>query len=135
MARFYAMLYCFENGVRNLIQDRLQEISGNEWWEKKIPESIKRTATKKQTKATSQPWLEGEKSNLLSFVGFGDLADIIGHNWDDFQHLIPTQHWLKQRMIELEEARNFVAHNRLLQEEEFTRLETYIADWIKQVGS
>ena len=72
--------------------------------------------------------------DLLSFVDFGDLADIITNAWEDFQDLVPSQQWLRQRFEELEQARNFMAHNRLLLPGEFQRIEMYIADWNRQVG-
>jgi len=39
---------------------------------------------------------------------FGGLSDIIIQNWHLFTDLIPSQHWLKQRMDELEQARHYV---------------------------
>jgi hypothetical protein len=50
--------------------------------------------------------------------------------------IIPTatQHWLKQRMEELEKARNFIAHNRMLLPSEFQRIYMYIADWNRVIG-
>jgi hypothetical protein len=62
------------------------------------------------------------------------LSDIIIQNWDLFTDLIPSQHWLTQRMDELEQARHYVAHNRLLADTEFRRIESYIGDWLRQVG-
>jgi hypothetical protein len=41
---------------------------------------------------------------------------------------------LKQRFDELERARNFIAHNRMLSAAEFARLEMYVGDWNRQVG-
>ncbi len=58
----------------------------------------------------------------------------MSNNWSNFEDLIPTQHWLKQRFDEMEKVRNFIAHNRYLLENEFERIEMYIADWSKQVG-
>jgi hypothetical protein len=60
--------------------------------------------------------------------GFEGLSDIIINNWSEFQDLIPSQHWLKQRLDELERARNFVAHHRMLSEPEFARLEMYVTE-------
>lgn len=79
-------------------------------------------------------WLEGAPSSLLHFVDFGHLSDIIVQNWKYFEDLIPSQHWLKQRFDELEKARNFIAHNRYLLDNEFERIDMYVADWNKQVG-
>jgi hypothetical protein len=60
--------------------------------------------------AQKESWLEGEKKDVMSFLEFGHLGDIITNNWIDFEDLIPSQHWLKQRLEELEKARNFIAH-------------------------
>ncbi|WLB14269.1 Swt1 family HEPN domain-containing protein [Bradyrhizobium elkanii] len=79
-------------------------------------------------------WLEGEKADLLGFADFGQLAQIIIAKWDHFKDVVPTQHWLKQRMDEMEKARNFIAHNRMLLPSEFQRLYMYIADWNRAIG-
>jgi len=134
MARLYALGYCFENSVRGLITERLQEHHGTDWWDSKAPRRIKEFAESRQKDAQDNSWLEGEKKDLLGFVEFGHLSDIIIANWDDFSDLVPSQHWIKQRFDELEKARNFVAHNRILLPGEFQRIEMYINDWNRMVG-
>ncbi len=133
MARLYAVLFCFENEVRDLIRERLTEKIGDEWW-LSIPKKVKDLAESRQNQAMKDSWLDGEKRDPLSFCDFGCLADIIVAHWEQFEDIIPTQHWLKQRMDELEKARNFVAHNRKLLPSEFERIYMYIADWNKVVG-
>lgn len=134
MARIYALVNCFENSVRDLIKARLKEKYDADWWEKGVPKSTKEFAQKRQEDAQNNSWLEGDNTELLEFTQFGHLSDIIAQNWTDFTDLIPTQHWLKQRFEELEKARNYIAHNRLLLPSEFRRIEQYINDWDKQVG-
>ena len=134
MSRLYALVYCFENSVRSLIKERLEEKHGSNWWEEKVNKSIREFAQKRKEDAEKNSWLDGYKKELLSFVEFGQLADIIISRWEDFSDLIPTQHWLKQRMEELEKARNFIAHNRFLSPTEFQRIEMYISDWNRVVG-
>ena len=134
MMRLYALIYCFENSVRNLLSERLQEKHGAGWWDKMVANNIKKNAESRQKDAKENSWLEGEKQEVLGFVNFGQLADIITANWDDFSDLIPSQHWLKQRFNELEKTRNFIAHNRVLQPTEFQRVEMYVADWNRLVG-
>ena len=51
-----------------------------------------------------------------------------------FKDIIPSQHWLKQRMDEMEKSRNFIAHNRMLLPSEFQRLYMYVADWNRVIG-
>lgn len=134
MARIYALVYCFENAVRGLIAERLAERHGASWWDTKAPSKIREYADSRQKEAHEQSWLEGQKHDPLGFVQFGHLADIIVANWEDFSDLVPTQHWLKQRFDELEKARNFIAHNRLLLPSEFQRIEMYVNDWNRMVG-
>lgn len=132
MARLYALLYCFENEVRALIRDTLEEKEGPSWWDA-LPNKIKSHAESRQAAAVKDSWLEGQKRDLLGFVDFGMLASIITERWEHFS-IIPSQHWLKQRMDELEKARNFIAHNRMLLPGEFQRIYMYIADWNRVIG-
>ncbi|CEJ89120.1 conserved hypothetical protein [Hyphomicrobium sp. GJ21] len=135
MTRLYALIYCFENSVRQLIAQRLSERRGADWWATDaVPNKVRSVSDSRRAAATSNSWLEGEKSDPLQFVEFGQLADIVISNWDEFSDLVPTQHWLKQRMDELEQARNYIAHNRLLMPGEFRRLESHVTDWLRQVG-
>jgi hypothetical protein len=57
----------------------------------------------------------------LGFVDFGQLSSIIVEKWSFFGDIVPSQHWLKQRMDELEKMRNFIALNRMLLPNEFQR--------------
>ena len=133
MARLYAVLFCFENEIRDFIREALEEKEGSDW-QNKLPSGIKQFAEGRRDSALKDSWLEGEKADLLGFVDFGHLAQIIIAKWEHFNDIVPTQHWLKQRMDELEKARNFVAHNRMLLPSEFQRLYMYIADWNRVIG-
>jgi Swt1-like HEPN len=133
MGRLYATIYCFENSVRDLITSRLSE-KDTDWWNVCIPQRIRTTAESRLKDALDNSWLEGVTQNPLGFVDFGGLGDIVVNNWSEFEDLIPSQHWLKQRFEELERARNFIAHNRMLSQDEFARLEMYVRDWNRQVG-
>ena len=132
MARLYAVLYCFENEVRDFVRETLREKVGEDWLAK-IPSNIREHAEGRQAGAAKDSWLEGEKTDLLGFIEFGHLAQIIIDKWEHFQ-VIPSQHWLKQRMDEMEKVRHFIAHNRMLLPSEFQRLYMYIADWNRVVG-
>lgn len=135
MARLYAVLHAFENEVRSLIRDTLDEQLKANWWDTQaVPNSIRKMAESRQKTAEKNSWLEGAKGDRLEFVDFGDLGAIILQNWDYFKVLMPSQDWIKQRMTELEKARNFIAHNRMLLPSEFQRIYMYISDWNKVIG-
>jgi hypothetical protein len=133
MARLVAVLHCFENEIRDFIRDTLEEKEGLDW-ETKLPPKIKTHAENRRDTALKDSWLEGEKTDLLGFADFGQLAQIIVDKWEHFKDIVPSQHWLKQRMDELEKARNFIAHNRMLLPSEFQRMYMYIADWNRVIG-
>jgi len=133
MARLYAVLFSFENHVREFIRETLSENEGVDWMDK-LPVKIKQYAEKRLEIAQKDSWLEGEKTDLLGFLDFGHLAQVILNKWVHFESIIPSQHWLKQRMDELEKSRNFIAHNRMLLPSEFQRMYMYIADWNRVVG-
>ncbi|WP_164749916.1 Swt1 family HEPN domain-containing protein [Nitratireductor alexandrii] len=135
MARLYAVLHAFENEVRSLIRDTLEEKLEPNWWETSaVPTNVKKMAESRQKTAEKDSWLEGAKGDRLEFVDFGDLSAIILQNWEHFKPLMPSQDWIKQRMTELEKARNFIAHNRMLLPSEFQRIYMYISDWNKVIG-
>lgn len=133
MARLYAIIHCFENEIRDLIRETLTENEGLSWWDS-LPKKMKDHAESRQKAALKDSWLEGEKSDLLGFIDFGMLASIMIEKWTYFSNLIPTQHWLNQRMDELEKARHFIAHNRMLLPSEFQRIYMYISDWNRVMG-
>jgi len=134
MARLYSVLFCFENSVRDLIRDTLQEKFKDKWWDDGVSEGIRKFCLTRQETALKDTWLEGSKDDPLSFADFSALSQIIVNKWELFEDIIPTQHWLKQRMDELEKARSFIAHNRMLLPSEFQRIYMYIADWNRVVG-
>lgn len=132
MARLYAVLFCFENELRDFVRDTLREKVGADWLDK-IPKKIRDHGESRRAAALKDSWLEGEKTDLLGFIEFGHLAQIMIDQWEHFQ-VIPSQHWLQQRMDEMEKVRHFIAHNRMLLPSEFQRLYMYIADWNRVIG-
>jgi hypothetical protein len=133
MSRLYALLFCFENEIRDFIRERLEENEGADWLSK-LPTKILQHAESRRNTALKDSWLEGQKTDILGFADFGQLGQIIIAKWDYFKDIIPSQHWLSQRMDEIEKSRNFIAHNRLLLPSEFARLYMYISDWNRVIG-
>ena len=133
MSRLYSLIFCFENELRDFVRQALEEHEGLDWQDK-LPPTIQKQAKARKEAALKDSWLEGEKSDLLGFADFGHLAQIIIDKWEFFKDVIPSQHWLKQRMDELEKVRNFIAHNRILLDSEFQRTYMYISDWNRVIG-
>lgn len=134
MAGLYALLYCFENSVRDLVAQRLNDEVGENWWTEKVAPNIQKSAQAVNDKAVGNAWLDGAKGRMIDFTTFGQLVKIIIDNWTHFEYLIPSQAWLNQKMNEMEDVRNFLAHSRMLSNREFDRMVLYIEDWNRQIG-
>lgn len=67
MARLYALLHCFENEVRSLIRETLEEKEGADWIDK-LPQKTKQFAANRQNDSFDDSWLEGKKQTCLDLL-------------------------------------------------------------------
>ncbi len=133
MAYVYGIFYCFENLVRELVSQRLEERRGVNWWDSCVPDAVKKRVEQKKADTEKNKWHEAVYRRNVDLTLFGDLASIIVKEWQEFDDLFPNQHWVKQRLDELERSRNVIAHANLLPEVEIERIERYLEDWLRQV--
>lgn len=134
MQRTYRILYVLENVVRALINTRLSDKFGADWFDKKASVPMKRKLEDRQEKEKRNQWHTGRNKEPLYYMDFSDLSKLIVNNWSEFDDLLPNQSWVNSRLDEAEKSRNLIAHTNLLPSEEATRLEMYLRDWIKQIG-
>lgn len=133
MAYVYSLYYCFENLVRELVAQRLEERRGPNWWANCVPENVRKRVDQKRSDAEKNQWHQAVYESNVDLTLFGDLAAIIVKEWAEFDDLFPSQLWVKQRLDELERSRNVIAHANLLPEPEIKRIEQYLEDWVRQV--
>lgn len=134
MASVYAIFYCLENSVRELISDRLSERYGAGWWDIKVSPKIKTAAEGLKQKEEKNKYHVARSSHMIGYTLFGNLAQIIISDWEDFSDLFPDQHWVSSRLNDLELSRNVIMHTSTLPEIEVERIESIARDWIRQVG-
>lgn len=77
MSRIYALLHCFENAVRELVKERLEQALGPNWWVTGVSETIRKHAESRKQDAVKHSWLQGERAELLSFIEFGHLGCVV----------------------------------------------------------
>jgi len=133
MAYVYSLFYCFENLVRELVAQRLEERKGTDWWNACVPENVRKRVEQKRADTQKNKWHQAVYQSNIDLTLFGDLASIIVKEWTEFDDLFPSQPWVKQRLDELERSRNVIAHANLLPEPEIERIEQYLEDWLRQV--
>lgn len=132
MAYVYGLIYCFENAVRDLTAQRLEERKGAQWWDA-IPDKVRKYVEDRQKEAEENKWHETTVEANIDYTLFGQLASIFKTLWQDFDDLFPSQQWIVQRLEELERSRNVVMHGNILPPSEIERIERYLTDWLKQV--
>jgi hypothetical protein len=133
MTYAYCLFYCFENTVRELVAQRLEERKGLNWWTDAVPANVQKRVQGKKEEIENNKWHQAVIGADINHTLFGDLASIIVSQWQEFEELFPNQEWVKVRLNELERSRNIIAHGNLLPEPEIERLEQYLGDWLRQV--
>ena len=132
MTYVYGLFYCFENIVRELVSQRLEERQGANWW-LSVPDKVRKRVESKRQDSARNKWHQATVVSNIDHTLFGDLASIVAAGWQEFEDLFPSQNWVKQRLDELERSRNIIAHGNLLSDSEIERIEQYLDDWLRQV--
>ena len=130
----FQTLFVLENLVRSLIDERLKDKHGVNWFDSKATTSMKSKLKNRKEEEVKHQWHTGRNKEPLFYMDFGDLAKLIISNWAEFEDLVPSQSWVTSRLEEAERSRNVIAHTNVLSSEESSRLELYLRDWIKQIG-
>lgn len=130
MAEFYQLFYMLENEIRQFVQGVLYETYENEWWAKHVPEAV-RTYAKSNKDRESKEGLPPRSVNLIDYITFGHLGEIIKSNWDIFAGIYPNCEIerLEKVIARLNIARGPIAHCGYLPEDEVVRLKLAIRDW------
>ncbi len=134
MQRCYRLLFILENLVRQFVQDVLEEKDGTDWFNKRANNDVKKKVAGRKSQEEKNQWHSGRNTHPINYIDFGDLALLIQTHWAEFKDLIPTQAWAVSRLNDAERSRNVIAHTNVLSDEEVTRLEMTLNDWIKQIG-
>jgi len=135
MARVYELLFCFENSVRELIEDRLKEkFDVATWWQEGVPEDIRNSAEALKEKERQTPWHGPRGGTLLAFVDFPVLGRIITAGWAHFEDLLGSPDWVRNLFDEMNQSRRAVAHTGVLSQHDIERMELRVRDWLRAVG-
>lgn len=130
MADFYVLYYSLENTLRKLIEERLKEKYGPNWWEDKIPQDVREMAAT-YIKKEKDTLLSSRTENPLVYIYFGDLIKIFEANWEDFSDTIRSKKVMGQILSQFNQLRDVIAHSCELSEDDITRFKLLIKDWLR----
>lgn len=133
MQRCFRLLFVMENVVREFVQEVLEEIDKDDWFEKRASAAMKKKVEDRRATEARNQWHTGRNPQPIFYLDFGDLALLIQNHWNEFKDLLPTQSWAVSRLQDAERSRNVIAHTNVLSDEEVVRLEMHVRDWIRQV--
>lgn len=132
MSEFYMLFYALENDMRDLIESALVESSGDDWWTKCVPQSVRENVQKNYDRESAEG-LPPRSDRLIDYTTFGELSEIVKDNWEIFSGMFSNAN--RNRVLRVINRLNLVrgpiAHCNFLPEEEAIRLKLAIRDWYK----
>jgi len=131
MARHYVSFYCLENYIRQMIQDLLDE--RGQWWPDLVPEEIVKAAEKTHENEVKSG-VTTRSDRMLDYLTFGQLSEVIKHNWKDcFETVFSDLNAVQRIMSDLNRLRGPIAHCCVLPDDEIGRLELAVKDLMRQL--
>lgn len=130
MSEFYKLFYMLENDIRRLIDDTVSEAHGHGWWDNHAPNSAKEEFKQNRLRE-SEFGVTSRSESELDYISFGQLGEIIRHNWDLFGGIVSNQKALGRVMHALNNLRGPIAHCGLLADDEVDRLKLTVKDWFR----
>ena len=132
MSTNYAIFYCLENSIRELISQRLEEEHGQDWWDKAVPDAVQTNAEKARNKEVASG-VTPRSTDLIDFTSFGELGEIIKKNWPIFGDMFRDLRAVERVLATLNTLRGPIAHCKALAEDEELRLHLGLRDWFRQM--
>jgi len=133
MAKHYEIFYCLETSIRQLVVERLREEAGADWWEKKVPDEVKKNAFQNRERESASG-MTLRSDNLIDYTTFGELGQIISKNADIFGDTFRDLKAVARVLASLNNLRAPIAHCCPLAEDEVDRLHLSLKDWFRQMG-
>lgn len=132
MATHYAIFYCLENAIRELIVQRLEETRGEDWWANCVPENVRKNAESNRNKERAAG-VTPRSDDLIDYSNFGELGEIIKVNFDIFGDMFRDIKAVERVLSNLNMLRAPIAHCKALAEDEVLRLHLSLRDWFRQM--
>jgi hypothetical protein len=131
MSEHYEVFYCLERSIRQLVEQVLTERKGASWWDTCVTEKIRNDAKGRQETEIDEA-VTARSDNLIDYVTFGELGEIIKQNWADFVDLFGSSQKALTKVLKLlNTLRGPIAHCSPLPEDEIGRLRQAVRDWFR----
>ena len=114
--------------LRLTVRQRLEQIHGEEWYRKGLPEEVFNRLVAAKEREKSIDWYEGQYQQIMDYAVFADLLEILEHSpeaFSSFTSLAPSAALLNARFLELDVMRAKLGRARPISETELSFLGTF----------
>jgi hypothetical protein len=114
--------------LRLAVRQRLEQIHGEEWYRKGLPEDVFKRLIAAKEREKSIDWYEGQYQQIMDYAVFADLLEILEHSpesFPSFMGLAPSTALLNARFLELDVMRAKLGRARPISETELSFLGTF----------
>lgn len=134
MSEAYEIFYSLEKTIRGFIEDSFEAAGVHDWWnEDCVPERIKKD-TEDRIQREIDSGVTPRSEDPIDYTNFGELGEIIKHNWDIFGGTLRSQKAVTKVLSRLNTLRAPIAHCSMLAEDEMIRLRLSVRDWFRLMG-
>jgi hypothetical protein len=131
MSTHYEVFYCLEKSIRSLVMQLMLEKYGENWWDEKVDEEIRKNAEKNIHREEDSGFTIRSEEKI-DYTTFGELTQIVTKNWPAFENLFKRGQRAFQRITNnLNQLRGPIAHCCPLAEDEVVRLNLTVKDWFR----
>lgn len=130
MSEHYEVFYCLEKSIRSLVIQLMKEKYGENWWEEKVKEEIRKNVDS-NIKREEESGFTQRSELKIDYTTFGELSQIVTGNWEAFEDLFKNTRAFQKIMNSLNLLRGPIAHCCPLAEDEVVRLEITVKDWFR----
>jgi hypothetical protein len=90
MSKHYEIFYCLETSIRSLVLQLMKEKFGENWWDSKVKEEIKRNVDN-NIKREAESGFTQRSELKIDYTTFGELTEIVQPSWEAFENLFRNQ--------------------------------------------
>jgi len=128
-SELYPIVYIFENSVRNVVSIVMENAFGDDWWELKVSDAIKKAVKIRQSEEKQYPWHSQRGAHPIYYTDISDLRTIINTYNKEFKKVFGKIPRVEMWIEEIEKTRNILAHNNPVAKKDRDRLSVFARDW------
>lgn len=137
MADVYAVLYAFENSMREFIDGHLTAAYGASWWDdpKVVNGDMRKIVERNRSSEKRHRYHSARNARVIYYTDIGHLPLLVqsANGWKVFKRIFPSDKWLAARVEVVETSRNAVAHMNPLERRDIARINLNFEDWLDQI--